>query len=410
MHQPARLNKLRFFDICGNNFYFDNAENRTIIQRVAERCYLPTNALLLKLMERHPNISITFSISGIAIDQLEQYAPEALEGFRKLARTGRVDFLTETYFHSLSCLMPGNEFELQVAKHQKKILRHFGILSKVFRNTELIYSDDTGARIHGMGFRGVFIDGVDRALGSQSAHRLYTHPAFPELKLIPRDHRLSDAIAFRFSRDHNTMTPEQYLKRLIDVPHEDDLITIGMDYETFGEHHQKESGIFLFLEKLLVALAQQKQLRLITASHAIEDIADAGALSAPGFISWADEERDVSAWLGNEMQRDAFDSLLKIETEVKALLDRDLLEQWRLLHSSDHFYYMSTKSGSDGSVHSYFSPYPSPYEAFINYMNVLTDFGLKLKMKKSMATSPSETDTVTLHNPSDVCIDQIRPA
>ncbi|HEU5148271.1 MAG TPA: alpha-amylase, partial [Chryseosolibacter sp.] len=221
------MNKLRFFDICGDALYFDDEQNRTIMERVARQCYLPTNALLLKLIEKYPNIRVTFSISGIAIDQLEQYAPEALDSFKKLAATGCVDFLTETYYHSLACLMPGNEFELQVAKHQKKILRQFGVLSKVFRNTELIYSDDTGSRIHKMGFKGVLIDGVDRALRNQSTHLLYSHPEFPELKLIPRDHRLSDAIAFRFSRERDTMTADHYVNWLKEIPAAGDLINIG---------------------------------------------------------------------------------------------------------------------------------------------------------------------------------------
>lgn len=394
IHQPARLNKLRFFDISGNAAYFDDEQNRNIIQRIARECYLPANALLLKLIQKHHDIRITFSISGIAIDQLEQYAPEALDSFRKLAATGCVDFLTETYYHSLACLMPGNEFELQVAKHQKKILRHFGVLSKVFRNTELIYSDDTGVRIHNMGFKGVLIDGVDRMLAHQSPHHLYSHPEMAQLKLITRDYRLSDDIAFRFSRQCDTISADDYIQRLKDIPEEEDVITLGMDYETFGEHHQKERGIFAFLENLLTSLARTKQFRFMTSVETVEQIADAGRLSVPGYISWADQERDVSAWLGNEMQRDAFDSMLRMETDVKALLDRDILEQWRAFQTSDHFYYMSTKKGNDGQVHSHFSPYPSPYEAFINYMNVLTDFDLRLKMKKSAAGSKPEGEMI----------------
>lgn len=379
------------------------------MQRVAQHCYLPANALLLKLIEKNPDIRITFSISGIAIDQLERYAPETLDSFRKLAATGCVDFLTETYYHSLACLMPGNEFELQVTKHRKKVLRHFGVLSKVFRNTELIYSDVTGARIHNMGFRGVLIDGIERALGNRSPHHLYSNPEFPQLKLLPRDFRLSDDIAFRFSREHATMTAEQYIKWLEKIPAGENMINLGMDYETFGEHHEKQSGIFLFLEKLLCALARKNQFHFVTASEAVDQVPDAGPLATPGYISWADQERDVSAWLGNEMQRDAFDSLLKMEADVKALLDKDILEQWRALQTSDHFYYMSTKKGSDGRVHSYFNPYPSPYEAFINYMNVLTDFELKLKRKRSAATSIVKDDIITLTNQSDVHMGAVRP-
>ena len=317
------------------------------------------------------------------MDQLETHAPEVLHSFRKLGETGAVDFLTETYYHSLACLMPGNEFELQVAKHQKKMLKYFGVLSKVFRNTELIYNDEVGARINRLGFKGVLLDGVDRVLDGRSAHRIYAHPQSHSLKLLTRNYRLSDDIAFRYSQGRNYLSPQQYMAWLDAVPTDENVIHLGMDYETFGEHHKSDTGIFAFLETLLGEMARKKQYRFMTPSEIVHQIESADTLSSPGYLSWADQERDVSAWLGNEMQRDAFDSLIKLEHDVKTLLDKALLDEWRTLQTSDHFYYMSTKIGGDGQVHSYFSPYPSPYEAFINYMNVLTDFGLKLKNKKS---------------------------
>ena len=395
MHQPKRLRTLRFFDIGGSRDYFDDEQNREITQRVAEQCYLPANALLLKLIQKHPEIKVAFSISGVAIDQLEAHAPEVLESFRALAQTGSVDFLTETYYHSLSSLMPGNEFELQVAKHQKQILKQFGVLSKVFRNTELIYSDETGLRISRLGFRGVMIDGVEKALGSRSAHQMYTHPETDRLRLLTRDYRLSDDIAFRFSQGPAPLSANQYVSWLESVPAEDQIINLGLDYETFGEHHKQESGIFTFLEDMMTGLVKNKEFRFITPSEAVEELSPIDKLATPGFISWADQERDVSAWLGNEMQRDAFDSIIKLESEVKTLLDKKLLQQWRALQTSDHFYYMSTKKGSDGQVHSYFSPYPSPYEAFINYMNVLTDFGLRIQSLKG-EPRPSTADAVAI--------------
>jgi len=374
---------LRFFDIGADRGYFDDDLNKEIIQRISANCYLPANALLLKLIRRNPHIRIAFSISGTTIDQLEQYAPDVLDSFRKLAETGCVDFLTETYYHSLSCLIPGNEFEMQVARHQKKILKHFGVLSRVFRNTELIYSDQTGERIRQLGFNGVMIDGVDRVLAGQSPHQVFESPHAPGLKMLTRNYRLSDDISFRFAQNAATLTAEQYMSWLNAIPAHEKVINLAMDYETFGEHQKKEKGILSFLKNLFAQLARSKDFNFMTPSEAVENIEATHKLVVPGFISWADEERDLSAWLGNEMQKDAFDSLLRLEADIKDLHDKAFLTQWRTLQTSDHFYYMSTKKGCDGDVHNYFSPYPSPYEAFINYMNVLTGLSLRVKVRKS---------------------------
>ena len=338
---------------------------------------------MLKLIRQHPQIRVAFSISGITIDQLEESAPEVLDSFRRLAETGNVDFLTETHFHSLACINPGNEFEFQVAKHQRKILKHFGVLSKVFRNTELIYSENTGERLQRLGFNGVMIDGIDRVLGDQTCHRLYKSRQAPELKLLLRDYRLSDDIAFRFGQGIPGLTAGQYIGWLNAIPPHENFVNLGMDYETFGEHQKKDSGIFAFLEDLFTGLVRAENFRFVTPSEAVEMLEATAELPIPGFISWADEERDLSAWLGNEMQRDAFDTLMKMETDIKDLHDKAMLNEWRTLQTSDHFYYMSTKKGSDGGVHHYFSPYPSPYEAFINYMNMLTDFALRVKIQKA---------------------------
>jgi alpha-amylase len=400
VHQPRRLRALRFFDIGTNRGYFDDTLNKEIIDRVANNCYLPTNALLLRLIKKYPNIKVAFSISGITIDQLEEYAPEVLDSFRSLAETGSVDFLTETYYHSLACLIPGSEFELQVGKHQKKILRHFGVLSKVFRNTELVYSDETGKRIKQLGFEGLIIDGVDRVLGPHSPHHLFEHPEVEELKILLRNYRLSDDISFRFSQKAGPLTAEQYISWLNSIPNQDKVINLAMDYETFGEHQKKETGIFKFLENLFTGLARGKNFQFMTPTEAVENITTCSKLSVPGFISWADEERDLSAWLGNEMQRDAFDSLIKLESDIKNLHDKAFLKEWRTLQTSDHFYYMATKKGNDGGVHAYFSPYPSPYEAFINYMNVLTDFALRIKIQKS--ASAIEKKTIGLPLPAEI--------
>ena len=376
---------MRFFDIGSNRSYFDDNLDKEIMQRVARNCYLPANALLLKLIRKNPHIKVAFSISGVTIDQLEQYAPEVLVSFRSLAATGSVEFLAETYYHSLACMAPRNEFEIQVVKHQQKIEEHFGVCPTVFRNTELIYNDAIGHRVADLGFTGIFTDGVDSLLGNQSPHHVFSHPVEEDMHILLRDYRLSDEIAFRFSQHRQPMTANQYIAWLTAVPEKEAVINLALDYETFGEHHKKETGIFTFLENLITAIAGKKTFRFLTPSEAVKNIKPSRPLAVPAFISWADEERDLSAWLGNEMQRDAFDSIMKLESDVKLLRDKTMLRDWRLLQTSDHFYYMSTKKGNDGGVHAYFSPYPSPYEAFINYMNVLTDFSLRLKTSKAAA-------------------------
>jgi alpha-amylase len=404
VHQPRRLRALRFFDIGSNRSYFDDDLDKEIMQRVAHNCYLPANALLLKLIQKNPEIKIAFSISGITLDQLEEYAPEVLDSFRSLANTGSVEFLSETYYHSLSCVAPRNEFEIQVVKHQQKIEQHFGVSPTVFRNTELVYNNDIGKRVADLGFTGIITDGADRLLGNESPHHVFSHPSAEDLNILLRDYRLSDEIAFRFSQHQSTLNVNQYIGWLNSIPEKNAVVNLAMDYETFGEHHKKETGIFTFLEKLITTISRNKNFHFFTPSEALENIAPLRTLEVPTFISWADEERDLSAWLGNEMQRDAFDSLMKLESDVKFLRDKTILALWRSLQTSDHFYYMSTKKGNDGGVHAYFSPYPSPYEAFINYMNVLTDFSLRVKINKSTARPELDKTARNLITPAKYAV------
>jgi alpha-amylase len=383
VHQPRRLRDFKFFDIGTGNSCFQDDLDQEIIRRVSRDCYLSTNELLLKVIRLYPQIKVTFSLSGVIIDQLEEHAPEVLQSFRELAATGCVEFLSETYYHSLACIMPGKEFEVQVLKHSEKLYEHFGVHPSVFRNTELIYNDELGKRISKLGYHGIMIDGVEKVLNGRSPNHLYSHPQVPELKLLLRNYKLSDDIAFRYMEYGKALTAEKYLSRLNALPIADDVTMLAMDYETFGEHQKKESGIFKFLEDVLLRIARNANFNVMTASEATLHINPNEALSVPNYISWADQERDLSAWLGNEMQRDAFDTLVNMEFEIKNLGNLEMTEQWRRLQTSDHFYYMSTKKGSDGSVHNYFSPYPSPYEAFINYMNILTDFSMRLKVLKT---------------------------
>lgn len=380
VHQPRRLSGFRFFDIGTGNNCFDDELDREVITRVATECYLPANTLLMHLIRRYPNIRITFSLSGVFIEQLEAFAPAALQSFRDLASTGAVEFLSETYYHSLACMLPGKEFEEQVLKHTETLYSYFGVRASAFRNTELIYNDDLGHRVSKLGFAGCLIDGIEQIPEMNNPNHVYEHPDDGLFRLLPRNYRLSDDIGFRFIDQGRTLTVEKYLNRIDRACAPGDVVTIGLDYETFGEHRKRNTGIIEFFEELLTRIATSPTLTMATASVAMVQQPSSGPVSIPHYISWADNERDLSAWLGNEMQRDAFDSLRALEYEVKNLGDNRLLSEWRNLQISDHLYYMSTKKGSDGTVHSYFSPYSSPYEAFINYMNVMTDFSSRVRM------------------------------
>lgn len=380
IHQPIRLRRFKFFDIGMGSMYFDQELNNQIIERIARECYLPANTLLLKLIKKHPQIRVAFSISGLALDQFHEVTPEVLDSFRDLAKTGCVEFLGETQYHSLAALIPGNEFESQVLEHSAKMQAYLGLRPTVFRNTELIYSNDIASRAAALGFKGIFCDGIEQVLGYRSPHHLYAHPN-DDIRILLRNYRLSDDIAFRFQQTENPLTVNKYMSWIRSIPADQTLVNIALDYETFGEHQKNETGIFKFLENLLIAFAKENSICMVTPSEAIANEKSRDFLSVPGLISWADRERDISAWLGNPIQQDAFDTLLSLEPLLTKINDPILLKCWRMLQTSDHFYYMSTKKGDDGKVHSYFNPYPSPYEAFINYMNVLSDFSLKLNKR-----------------------------
>lgn len=380
VHQPGRLKPFEFFDIGSGAPYFYDELNENILQRIASGCYLPTNRLLLNLIKKHPEVKVAFSISGTTIDQFEAYAPEVLVSFRDLASTGAVEFLGETYYHSLACVMPGDEFEIQVLKHKEKIKEHLGIYPSFFRNTELIYNNDLSLRVNRIGFKGAMIDGIESILCNRRPHHVFNHPNNEEFKILMRNYRLSDDIAFRFS---NGLLVEQYMSWLNGVPENETLVTLAMDYETFGEHQKRETGILEFLEDLLTSIVNQNRYTMLTPSEAIKNSPPPSQLFVPNIISWADEERDLSAWLGNDMQWDAFYSLKALEKNLKRINDPHLINIWRQLQTRDHFYYMCTKKENDGCIHSYFSPYCSPYEAFINYMNVLSDFTLQVKKQTS---------------------------
>ena len=343
--------------------------------KVAEKCYLPANKVLLDLIREHSKrFKVSFSISGTALDQFEMYAPEVLESFQRLAKTGCVEFLSETYSHSLSSLISPEEFKCQVKDHARKIEHLFGQTPSVFRNTELIYSDKIGSMVNEMVYKAMLTEGANHILGWQSPNFLYCSAANPKLKLLLKNFRLSDDIAFRFSQSGWNLTAEKFVNWLNAVPSGEEIINLFMDYETFGEHQWKETGIFEFLRSLPHHVFSSSGFDFVTPSEAIDKLQPVAQLSMPDPVSWADEERNLSAWLGNDIQDDAFESLYRLEKKVKKSNDIQLLRDWKYLQTSDHFYYMCTKFFADGDVHKYFNPYNSPYEAFINYMNVLSDF------------------------------------
>ena len=385
VHQPDRLRQYRFFDIGKDSHYFDDFSNRTIVRRVAEKCYLPMNAIMLKNINKlGKSFKIAYSISGSAIEQFEQYAPEVLDSFKALAATGCVEFLAETYTHSLASLVSKDEFKKQVELHSKAIEKHFGKKPKCFRNTELIYSDEIGEMVYKLGFKGMLTEGAKHILGWKSPNYVYSNANNPKLKVLLRNFTLSDDIAFRFSDKGWNEWPldtNKFTSWVADQASKDEIINLFMDYETFGEHQSAASGIFDFMRALPEALLNNANVEFVTPSEAIKKHDAVSPINVPFSISWADEERDTSAWLGNELQNEAFSKLYDLSDRVLALQDDKITKDYMKLQESDHFYYMCTKFFSDGAVHTYFNPYDTPYEAFINYMNVLSDLIIRIERK-----------------------------
>jgi alpha-amylase len=382
VHQPNRLRTYRFFDIGEKHDYYDNYTNRLIMRRVADKSYLPMNALLLDLIKEHGSaFKVSFSISGIAIEQMKQYAPDALESFKKLAKTGNVEFLTETYAHSLASLKSRKEFEKQVKMHSELIEETFGVKPTTFRNTELIYSDEIGTMVYDMGYELMLTEGAKHVLGWRSPNFMYANAINPKLKLLLKNFQLSDDIAFRFSEQGWSewpLTTKKFVNWLNKIDPNDEVINLFMDYETFGEHQWEDTGIFEFMKELPSRVFKESDYTFNTPSELAKKLQPKGVINVPYPISWADEERDLTAWLGNDFQDEAFEKLYALENKVAGCDDQEIQYDWLNLQTSDHFYYMCTKWFSDGEVHKYFNPYGSPYEAFINYMNVLSDFTMRV--------------------------------
>ena len=391
VHQPMRLSWFSLFpeatigaggvaDAKYDKSYFDSTLNREILEKVAAKCYLPTNQIMLELLEAHPDFKISYSLTGVFMEQCREFCPEVLKSFAALAKTGRVEFLSETYYHSLSYLFSEkDEFVEQVKMHGKAI-SEFGRPSQVFRNTEAMFSNDIACLVERMGYSGILAEGLDHLLGWRSPNYLYSVKGTQKIKALLRNYRLSDDIGYRFSEkswNEYPLTSDKYAGWLSQLS--GDCVNIFMDYETFGEHHWQDTGIFEFLKSLPSDISRHRNLNFTTPSELARKTPVRDEIDVPYVTSWADMERDTSAWLGNEMQQNAFSSMESLRAEVLEKKDAKLLHTWRMLQNSDHFYYMCTKSLSDQDVHNYFSPYDSPFDAYINYMNILNDFKEKMK-------------------------------
>ena len=398
VHQPWRLKVYRFFNIGKDHNYLDDFTNRAIMQKVARQCYLPMNALLLKLIKENKGaFKCSFSITGSAVEQFRAYAPEVLDSFRALAETGCVEFLAETYSHSLAALSSKEDFVEQVKLHSKMIKEEFGKKPVAFRNTELIYSDQIGEMVAGLGFKTILAEGAKHVMGWKSPNYIYTNAIDNSLRVLLRNYKLSDDIAFRFSNqgwDQYPLTADKFAQWVAED--NGDVVNLFMDYETFGEHQKADTGIFDFMKAMPAAVLSKGDICFSTVSEAAKSSQPVGVLHCPHVMSWADEERDVTAWLGNELQNEAFSKLYALKDKVKSLKNADYEYVWNFMQTSDHFYYMATKWLSDGDVHSYFNPYGSSYEAFINYMNVLSDFEIEIDKAlaaKSKKSRKKETAT-----------------
>ena len=384
VHQPIRLNRFSVFHI-GNtdntvSSYFNRQLNQEIFTKVAKKCYLPTNNLLLDLINKYDGkFRISYSLTGTFVEYCNQYIPEVIDSFKDLFKTGAVDMIEETYYHSLSSLYDElDEFEEQVKMHSQMIKKLFNYKPRIFRNTEAIYDNRIAKKVTEMGYKGIITEGTEKILQWRSPNFLYKS-ANTNLKVLLRNYTLSDDVGFRFSARQwpgHPLTADKYALWM--AQSEGDLVNLFMDYETFGEHHWTETGIFDFLKHFPGEVLKHDHMDFVTVSEAVERYETIGEIDVPWAISWADADRDVSTWLGNDMQIACFNELKNIGRRMKETGNKDLLDTWRRLQTSDHLYYVSTKGLEDGDVHKYFSPYDGPYDGFINYMNILQDLKQKL--------------------------------
>ncbi len=397
VHQPHRIKRYRVFDIGKDSEYFNASDqtdlnNAKVLRKVAEKSYIPTNAILGDLLAKHPEFRFAFSFSGTVLDQFEAYAPHVLQSFQELVKTGRVEILADTYFHSLAFFYSRAEFERQVAMHQKRIFELFGVKPRVFRNTELSYTNDLAKWCDERGYLGIMAEGWDPVLGWRSPNYVYQPVGCSNIKVLLKNYKLSDDIAFRFGNKGWASWPlnaETYANWVHAHHGDGHTINLFMDYETFGEHQWEDTGIFNFLRALPGKLLNHGDTSFKTPTETILSYDAVGEIDVPHILTWADTDRDLTAWVGNDIQRDAIGTIYGMEEDVMSTGDRDLIQTWRKLQTSDHFYYMCTKWFSDGDVHAYFSPYESPYDAYIAFMNAVSDLQLRvqeaLRRKKTHA-------------------------
>ena len=397
IHQPFRLKRYRFFDIGNDHYYYDDFANDDIITRIAERSYIPAAQSLLKMIEDSKGaFKCAISVTGTALEQFEMYVPEFIDLLKQLADTGCVEFLSETNSHSLASLVDPEEFAIQVRNHDAKIMRLFGQKPNVFRNTELIYCDEMAPQILEMGFKGVITEGAKHILGWKSPNYVYSAASAPKLKILLKNDKFSDDISERFSNtswDEYPLTADKYINWIASTPAEEQIINLFMNLEVFGDFQPRESGIFQFLEAL-PRFAAEKGIEFWTPTTVVSKLKAVDTLSVNHPISWADEARDTSAWLGNKLQNEAFNKLYSVSERVRLCDDRRLKLDWERLQGADHFYYMSTKNMRDGSVHSQFSPYDTPFDAFTNYMNVLADFIVRVEEQYPMSIDNEELSSL----------------
>lgn len=382
VHQPYRLRNYPVFDIGNNHNYFDDKKNKEVLNKVANKCYLPANKVILDLINGFDGkFKVSYSLSGVLLDQLEEYNPKVLQSFIDLANTGCIEMLDETYYHSLSFFYSKNEFKAQVQKHNRRIKSLFKLKPKIFRNTELIFNNEIANIVERMGYKGVLAEGADHILEWRSPNFIYRPKTTSKIKLLLKNYKLSDDIAFRFSQqswEGYPLTAPKFADWVSAVNGNGNVVNLFMDYETFGEHQWKDKGIFEFLKHMPGEILSHPDNDFLMLSEAIKRYDSVGELDIHNPVSWADVERDTSAWLGNKMQQESIKQLYLMEASIKESKDKKLLEDWRKLQTSDHFYYMCTKWFNDGDVHKYFNPYDSPYDSFIAFMNVMNDIKLRL--------------------------------
>lgn len=383
VHQPIKYRRYRFFDIGNDHYYYDDYLNETSLQKVAEMSYLPTNKLLLELANKYKGkFKVAFSITGIALDQFDIYIPEVTKSFKKLADTGCVEFLSETYSHSLSSLKNPSVFEKEIQLHSDRIFGLFGQRPQVFRNTEMIYSDEIGAQLYQLGYKAILTEGARHVLGWKSPNFLYVNAMNPRMKVLMRNFKLSDDISFRFSNNDWSefpLTAEKFTGWLNKLHEKEEVINLFLTYESFGMRQPKSSGIYDFLEHWVDVIVRSNNFKFATPSEVIQELQPVSQVNVPNPISWADEERDLTSWLGNEMQKEAFEKLYSLAPMMENCHNEELIKDWKYLQESDHFYFMSTKYFTGNQSVVYQNPFDSPYEAFINYMNILSDFSIRLQ-------------------------------